>query len=215
MPELTFNVAAAEPAFKGIAPLMQFVLQVENASEDRIQSIILESQIRIEPLKRRYDEAEKERLVELFGRPERWGQTVHSMFWAHAGATIPAFEARTTVRLSVPVTYDLNVAAAKYFYGLEDGDVPLIFLFSGTVFYTDPSGRLMMQRVSWENESEYRMPIGQWKDLMDHHFPNASWLYLQRDVFDELYAFRRRRGHPTWDAAVSHLLETAREEAAP
>jgi hypothetical protein len=34
--------------------------------------------------------------------------------------------------MPVTCTYDLEVVAAKYFYALEDGEVPLEFLFSGT-----------------------------------------------------------------------------------
>jgi hypothetical protein len=46
--------------------------------------------------------------------------------------------------LSVPCTFDFNVAATKYFYGIESGDVPLMFLFNGAVFYEDNDGRLQL-----------------------------------------------------------------------
>lgn len=213
MPDLYFEVVGVESAFKGITPLMQFVLDVRNRSAERIQSVILQAQIRIEPARRTYDDGEKERLVELFGAPERWGQTVRTMLWTHAGVTIPSFEDRTQAKLPVQVTFDLNVAAAKYFYGLEDGDIPLIFLFSGTVFYTAADGRLLMQRISWENECRFQMPVGTWQALMQAFYPNSSWIYLQRDVFESLYAFKRRNGLPTWEAAVYRLLEAARTEA--
>ncbi len=39
-----------------------------------------------------------------------------------------------TVDLPVPVTYDLEIASTKYFHALTDGVVPLLLLFSGTVF---------------------------------------------------------------------------------
>lgn len=212
MPDPNFTVVDVRSAFEGITPLMQFGLDVENRASDRIESIILQTQIRIEPARRAYEDAEKERLVELFGSPERWGQSVRSMVWTHVGLNVPAFDEHTRVQLPVPVTYDLNVAAAKYFYGLEDGEIPLLFLFSGTVFYTEGSGRLLMQRIAWEKEARYGMPVRSWKELMDQHHPDKSWLYLERDVFEALYAFKRRAGLPTWDAAVTRLLEAQQEE---
>ncbi len=50
---------------------------------------------------------------------------------------VPPFAKETVVELQVPCTFDFNVAATKYFHGLADGDLPLNFLFSGTVFYPD------------------------------------------------------------------------------
>ena len=213
MPDLSFNVAGAEPEFKGITPLMAFMLDIQNSTDERIQSVILHAQIRIEPLRRNYSDAEKERLVELFGEPERWGQTVRNMLWTHIDVTVPAFSRKTQAKLHIPVGFDLNVASAKYFYGLEDGEIPLIFLFSGTVFYRDVSGSLLMQRISWEKESQYKMPIERWRQLMETYYPNVSWLYLDKDVFEELYAFKRRNRIPTWDATVSQLLDSVQEKA--
>lgn len=41
---------------------------------------------------------------------------------------------------------------------------------------------------------------------MDRHYPNSAWLVLQRDLFDRLYAYKRRNGLATWDQAVEQLL---------
>ena len=35
------------------------------------------------------------------------------------------------------IAFDFNIAATKYFDGLDDGEVPLEFLFSGSTFYRD------------------------------------------------------------------------------
>ena len=45
-----------------------------------------------------------------------------------------------TFAIEVPCTYDLEVAAAKYFYAVDDGQVPLSFHFNGNVFYRPPGG---------------------------------------------------------------------------
>ncbi len=108
--------------------------------------------------------------------------------------------------LPVPFTYDLNVIGGKYFYALEGDDVPLLFLFSGTVFYKTTDDRLQIQRISWEKECTYGMPVRVWHELMEHHYPNSVWLYLQRDVFDRLYSYKRRHGLATWEQTIERLL---------
>ena len=160
-------------------------------------------------MQRPYTPREKDRLSEIFGTPERWGQTLRSRLWTHVNATVPPFTGATEVLLSVPCTYDLNVVGSKYFYALERDDVPLLFLFSGTVFYQMPDERLQIQRISWEKECDYRMPVRVWHDLMDQHFPNSAWLYLQRDVFDRLYDYKRQHGLATWEQTIEHLLLVA------
>ncbi len=106
----------------------------------------------------------------------------------------------------MPCTFDLNVSATKYFYALEDGEVPLLFLFSGTIFYENDEGHLQISQVSWNKECTYRMPITIWKKMMDHHYPNSAWLSLGRDLFERLYAFRRREGLADWDQTIARLL---------
>lgn len=104
------------------------------------------------------------------------------------------------------VQFDFNVAATKYFYALQDGEVPLLFLFSGTVFYAAPDGRLQIQKVSWEKECAWRLPIARWQELMEHHYPDSAWIAMRRDVFDQLYEFKRREGLSSWDEVFERLL---------
>ena len=94
-------------------------------------------------------------------------------------------------RASLPVacTYDLNVSATKYFHALEGGEVPLLFLFSGTVFYAGEAGHLQVQQIPWDKECAYGMPVQAWQALMDYHYPGTAWLSLDREIFDRLYAY--------------------------
>jgi hypothetical protein len=108
--------------------------------------------------------------------------------------------------LPVPCTYDLNVGATKYFYAIETGEVPLLFLFSGTVFYAAGDGKLQAEQISWEKESEFRMPIGVWQEMMDYHYPNSAWLPLPRETFERLYAYKRDTGLTTWEQVIERLL---------
>jgi hypothetical protein len=183
MPELNYQVMGVEAVARGMTPLLQFRLRISSEKPtDTIQGLLLSAQIQIQSPQRAYTGAEKERLVDLFGPPEQWGQTLRNRLWAHSHATVGAFTGAAETVLAVPCTYDLNLAAAKYFYALEAGEVPLLFLFSGSVFYTTEDGRLQVERISWDKECGYRMPIGTWRDLMDQHYPNCAWLYLQKDA---------------------------------
>ena len=161
MPDLDFKVLGVDAAARGLAPLLHFKIEIVNQTPgEKIQSVMLHAQIQIQSPQRAYTASEKEKLRELFGRPEDWGQTLRNKLLAHANCIVPGFADRTEAVLVVPCTFDLNVAATKYFYALEDGEVPLLFLFSGTVFYSDADGRLQIQQISWEKEAAWRMPIG-------------------------------------------------------
>jgi hypothetical protein len=213
MPDLDFKVVGVESAVHGIAPLLHFKLEVTNTPEtETIDSVMLQTQIQIQSTQRAYESAEKEKFGELFGTPDRWGQTLRARLWTHANATIRQFTGKTEAILSIPCTFDLNVSATKYFYALEGGEVPLLFLFSGTIFYKGADERLQIQQVSWNKECAYRMPIAVWKEMMDRHYPNTAWLSLERGLFERLYAFRRREGLTDWDQTIERLL-TQNDEA--
>jgi Family of unknown function (DUF6084) len=207
MPDLNFQVTGIEPSARGLTPILHFNLEISNEpAAERIQAVMVQAQIQIQAAQRRYHDREKEGLIDLFGTPDRWGQTLRNRLWAHANTTVRAFSGSTEAVLPVQCTYDFNVIATKYFYALEEGEVPLLFLFSGTIFYAGPDGGLLVQQISWDKECVYRMPVKAWADLMDHYYPNSAWLSLQRDVFDRLSAYKSRLGMLTWEQAIEHLL---------
>lgn len=207
MPELNFKITGIEAATRGLIPLIQFKLQVIiSGPAVFVQGLLLNAQIQIQSPQRVYSPSEKEQLVDLFGEPERWGQTLRNRLWTHANCTLGAFTGAAETVITVPCTFDLNIAGTKYFYALEDGDVPLLFLFSGSIFYLSPEGKLQVERISWNKECAYRMPVKCWKDLMEEHYPNCAWLYLKRDVFDRLYKYRIQNGMATWEQTVESLL---------
>jgi len=216
MPDLDFQITGVEPATRGLTPLLQFRLRITSISgREEIQGLLLNAQIQIQSPQRSYSETEKERLFELFGPPEQWGQSLRNRLWTHANTAVGAFTGETQVVLPVLCTFDLNVAATKYFYALETGDVPLLFLFSGSVFYAGGGGFFQIERIPWSKECVYRMPVEAWRALMDQQYPNCAWFYLRRDIFDRLVAFKRRNKLASWDEAISKLLpiETTPEAA--
>jgi hypothetical protein len=204
---LSFQVDGAEAVPFAASPLLVFKLHVTNTDRaEAIQTVVLRCQIQIEATRRRYGAAEQERLLDLFGEPERWGQTLRTMLWTHASVVVPPFQGNTLVDLPVPCTFDFNVAATKYFAGLVDGEAPVCLLFSGTVFYEGGDGALQVSQISWEKEARYRLPVRTWQQMMDHYYPNSAWLSLRRDVFDRLYQYKMGRGIPTWEQALESLL---------
>lgn len=213
MPDLSFEIMGAEPAASGVTPLLHFKVRATNSPADElIQAVLLNAQIQIQSPQRSYNPREKENLVELFGPPEVWGKTLRNRLWAHANTTVGAFTGHTETVLPVPCTYDLNVASTRFLYGLEGGEVPLLFLFSGSVFYRAADGRLQVSPISWNAECIYRMPTEVWRSLMEQHYPNTAWLSLRRDAFDRLYEYKRHHSLVTWEQAIEQLLQNEREE---
>jgi hypothetical protein len=207
MPDLDFQITGVEPSAHGLTPLLQFSLEISNEPPtEPIQAVMVQAQIQIQSAQRHYNEREKQGLVDLFGTPDRWGQTLRNRLWALASTTIGPFSNRTGAILSIQCTYDFNVIATKYFYALEGGDVPLLFLFSGTVFYAGLNGGLQVQQISWNKECVYRMPVKTWSELMNYHYPNSAWLSLDKDMFDKLTAFKRSHGLLTWNQVIELLL---------
>jgi hypothetical protein len=106
----------------------------------------------------------------------------------------------------VPCSFDFDIAATKYFHGLEGGEVPVSLLFSGSLFYRDVQDRLQISQLSWSHALSHRLPAGLWHELMDQYYPNAAWLRLDRETFERLYALKRRLGVASFDAALASLL---------
>ena len=137
MPDLSFQVEGAEAVPFSAAPLLAFKLRIANADAgeaDSVGSAALPDSDRSDApqvcgARNRSD------LLDLFGAPERWSRTLRAMLWTHANVMVPPFRGSTVVDLPVPCTFDFNVAATKYFAALEDGEVPLNLMFSGTIFY--------------------------------------------------------------------------------
>ncbi len=208
MPELNFQITGAKIVPFAVSPQLALQLQISNGDADEaIHTVALRCQIQIEAARRRYTAEEQEPLRDLFGAPDRWSQTLRSMLWTHVSMVVPAFHEQTQVELPVPCTFDFNVAATKYFYALEDGEVPLLVQFSGTVFYaTEDGAALQVSPISWDKETKFRLPVRAWRNMMDTYYPNTAWLNLRRDVFERLHEFKVRNGIPTWEETVERML---------
>ena len=210
MPDLCFRIESASVVPFAAVPMIAFQIRITNSVPDEtIHTIALRCQIQIEVTRRRYAPGEQERLLDLFGQPDRWSQTLRSLLWTHANVVVPAFTGTTTVvDLQVPCSFDFNVAATKYFEGLTDGEIPLNMLFSGTVFYAPEDSPLQVAPISWDQEAKYKVPVKLWREMMDTYYPNSAWINLRRDVFDRLYQYKIQHGIPTWEQALERVLDS-------
>jgi hypothetical protein len=208
MPELDFAISGVETPDFAAQPMLIFKLSIANREpQTPIHSVILHSQIHLAVTRRRYSATEQERLLEIFGEPQRWRETLRDRLWTHVNVFVPQFIDAVTVDLPVYCTYDFEVASTKYFDALEDGEIPLNFLFSGTLFYEGEAENLQVGRIPWQKEAAYRLPVVVWRAMIQRYYPNSAWVRLQKDVFDRLSRYKIQRGLPTWDKVVAELLE--------
>lgn len=211
---LSFHIESAGAVAFAAAPALAFKLRIAaDAADVPIHSILLRCQIQIEVPRRQYDPREQERLFDLFGKPEEWGRTLRAMHWTETNASVPGFRGSTSVDLQVPCSYDFQIASTKYFDALEHGDVPLCFLFSGTVFYAAEHSPVQVAQIPWEKEAAYRLPVRTWRELMDRYYPDCVWFPVPKDVFKRLDEYKRRSALPTWDRALEKLLGQTEELA--
>jgi hypothetical protein len=204
--EPTFSVLDVEAVPHTATPTLRFHLHVEDPLGRQVHTIVLSTQINIDPARRAYDPETRERLVELFGAPERWGATTEVFGWAHVDVLVKGFTGATSFALDVPCTYDLEVAASKYFYSLPDGEVPLSFLFNGMVLYSGEADRLQVAQVPWSCTARWRMPVAAWKRVMDAYYPGGGWVRLQTETLDALASLKAQRGDHSFDDTVRALL---------
>ncbi|MBS1869282.1 MAG: hypothetical protein JSS99_06425 [Actinobacteria bacterium] len=187
------------------APTLRFTLALD-AGGASVRALALGVQVQIVARERRYDAAEQAQLADLFGAPERWGQTLRTLPWLRATLTVGPFDGSAEVALDIPCTYDFEVAAARYLAALRDGAVPLELLLSGTLFALGADGRLQASRIPWECEAHCALPVATWRAALDACFAGAAWLRLERGAFERLAAYRAQRALPSWEAVVEELL---------
>jgi Family of unknown function (DUF6084) len=203
--DLTFTILDVAAEQFSATPRLTARIGITAGDNEPIQAIALRCQIRIEPLRRPYSDDEAEGLLDLFGPRQRWVNTQRTFLWQHSTAMVQGFTGVTEVQLPLECTYDFEVTASKYLHALQDGVVPLLFLFSGTVFVPGERG-FSVRQVSWECEAQHGMPVSIWNDLTRLHYPNAGWVRLGHDTVTALAAYKSARGMLDFEDAVTTLL---------
>jgi hypothetical protein len=208
---LTFHVQSASVVARTLSPLIALTVRLDNADAgEEVDAVLLSCQVRIDAERRSYDDGERERLGDVFGGPAQWGRSLRGLLWTHASATVAPFREKALVDLHLPCSSDLSVGAAKYFYSLAGGQIPLTLQFSGTIFYKVGELR-QVARIPWDCEATFHLDVAVWKEMMAEHYAGNGFVSLRTDVLDRLYRYRVREGLPTWDHAVERLLAAEKE----
>jgi len=206
-PDLEFAVLGARPVKYAATPMLTIDLEVSEADGREVYMVALTIQLMIEPARRRYDDDTRERLVELFGAPERWAVTTRSLVWAKLDVLVPAFAGTTTVSVPIACHYDLELAAAKYLHALPGGKAPMALHFNGMIYYPGADGGLQMALIPWSTSIDYRMPVSAWRETVEHYYPGTAWIAVRSQTFEALQREKLARGLATLDACVSDLLK--------
>jgi hypothetical protein len=207
MMEPRVTIVGARPAAQTASPAVTFRMRIA-VRGGRVHAIALRCHVQIDARRRRYTGDEQQRLYELFGDASQFDRMLRPVTWSQCAVVVPTFDDEIESDLSVPCTYDLEVAAAKYLHAIRERDVPLQFLFSGTIFRVT-RGALVVEPVPWDVDASYRLPAAVWRDTMDQFFPGGGWLRLRSETIDRLQAFRGRAAVVTWDEAIDALLQRA------
>lgn len=204
-----FEILEAEVVKFAASPTLSFTGHVTEPGGREVYTIALSTQIMIEPAKRSYDDATRARLIELFGEPERWSATTRNFLWSELDVLVPAFTGATAFRIPLRCTYDLELAATKYLYSLPGDTVPLLFNFTGTIFYRGEEGRMQIAKVPWNCSAHFEMPVAAWRTMAEHYYPGGGYARLSHETLDRLAREKAERGLTSFDATVARLLEEA------
>ena len=195
------------------APQLTARLRIQETTGQTIHAIALRCQVRIEPQRRRYEEADESGLRALFGERDRWAETLKPFLWMQSSAMVQGFTEITEVDLPLPCTYDFEITGSRYLHAVSDGTVPLALLFSGTVFTKGVNG-FGVEQVPWDCEASYSLPVAVWQQMIESYYPNTGWIRLDHDVLTSLADFRSSHGLTTWEETLQALL-AARDGASP
>jgi hypothetical protein len=208
-PQLEFEVLGAHRVRYAAAPMLALDVQVTEPTGREVYMVGASIQLMIEPARRAYDEATRERLVELFGPPERWAVTTRSLVWSQLDVVVPAFTGSTIITVPIACHYDLELAAAKYLHSLPDGEAPLALHFNGMVYYPRDDGGLQIVLIPWATSIDFRMPVSVWHETIEHYYPGTGWVALRSHTLAALQRTKADRGLPTLDACIAELLTAA------
>ncbi len=181
--------------------MLCFQIRIENTSLERIQAIALETRVFIEPPERHLTGRDMDHLNDLFGESSHWADASKPLAWSRATAIVPPFSGSTRFDLELPCSFDFNIAATKYFYGLEESYAPLRFDFTGTIF-----GERQTEQLAAGIRAKFAMPVTAWVDLMDAYYPHSMWLRLPRQVFQRMNQYKVENHIPTWEDVLERLI---------
>ncbi|MGH2741788.1 MAG: DUF6084 family protein [Thermoleophilaceae bacterium] len=207
IPDPEFWVLDARPVPHSAAPTLSFRMRVRDRSERDIYTIALVAQINLDLIERPHEDGTRERLRDVFGEPERWGDTGRGVLWAKREVLVPSFTGSTSFELQVPCNSDLELATTRYLEALPDGEAPFSFHFSGSIVYAGDEDRLQLARVPWHVTAQFRLPVDTWRRAVGG---SGGLVRVGDETFEALRRHRIEQGLYSLDAAVADLLKAVR-----
>jgi Family of unknown function (DUF6084) len=186
------------------APTISFRMRVRDHSELEIYTVALTAQIHLEAAQRPHDDETRARLADVFGEPERWGDTARGVMWAKRDVLVPSFTGSTAFDLQIPCSTDLEEATTRYLEAVPDGEAPLSFHFNGKIFYRGGDGRMQLTMVPWHAEAQFRLPLDVWRAAVGDR---GGLVRVSDDTFEALRRHRIDAGLPSLGEAVADLLK--------
>ncbi len=214
MVDLLFNVEGVDVEKFSATPLLLFSLRIATAEpQRRIENVMLNCQIRIDPTLRVYSAAERERLGELFGAPSAGAKpcTVccgRTPMWRfRAFRARPWFACRPSARM-------ISASRARSFF-MAWSKERFRSRFSSAARSSTRMRRTPCRssRFAGPRRRSFRLQAQMWRDLMDNYYPNCDLLRIGSETFDRLYRFKRRRGLLSFDDVLDELLQQAEAHA--
>jgi hypothetical protein len=206
LPSPEFAVAGVEAEPNAATPVLRFSVEVTDASGREIYTIALTALVQIDADRRAYDLETRERLLDLFGEQERIPATAGAVPFGRVETLVPSFTGTGTFEIVLPVSADLELAAARYFASLPGGAVPLTFNFNGTIFYAGSDDRLQITLVPWSCTARFRLRVGIWRELIERRYAGSGFVRLQPETLQHLRQRRAELGLPTFDATIADAL---------
>lgn len=207
VPAPEFSISGVEPDANAATPFLRFAVDITDESEREIYTIALTAQVQIDADRLAYAPETREKLLDLFGEPERIPQTAGALQLGRVETLVPSFRGTGSFSIAVPFSGDVEVATMRYLASLPGGAVPLSFLFSGSIFYCGEADRLQVTLVPWSCSARYRMRLGIWTELIERRYGGSGFVRLRADTLEALRRRRAERGLPTFDATIADALE--------
>ena len=208
MTSLTFTALdiVAEPY--AAAPQLTARLRIEESTGAVIHAIALRCQVRIEPQRRPYSEADEAELLGLFGDRSRWRDTLRPFPWMQCAAMVQGFTGRprSTCPCRAPTTSRSPARSTCTPYGTASSRC---CCSSPAPSSPEAARGSASSRSGGTVRRRYQLPVSVWQQVIELNFPGTGWLRLDRDVLHALARYQAAHGLTTWDATIESLLAAA------
>ena len=155
----------------------RFALGVTETSGREVFTIALTAQINIDPARRELRRRARASASSTSSASPSAGRRPRTASCGRTRRTlVPSFTgADARSRCPCRARYDLELAAAKYFYSLPDGEVPLALpLHAARSCTAATTGSCRSCSSRGRARRTWRMPVATWREMMERHYPDGA-----------------------------------------